>query len=539
MSRVQWLQTAALAILLVGLFSKVGTVELHAEEPRRAIVSMEMEMSGDYIVPTIHGENYYNKPPFYNWVLIGSAKIMGGFSEWSMRLPGIISFVLLAFCVYKATKKYINKEVALLAGFGFLTNPDILFYATNVSGEIDLFFSLLVFLQVFSFFHYLEKGETLKAFVFTYLLAAIGLLTKGLPALAFQGLTILSWLIITGQWKKLFSWKHAIGVIAFLLPIGTYLYAYSERDELAPFLINLFMESSQRTPLERSIGRTLSGLGEFPLNLLVLLIPFSFLFIPLSRKAANIKRTLRENRFLLFSLVFIALNIWIYWISAGTQKRYLYPFFPFIYVLLAYGYHQLFQLPRFKKWSDGMVAFFILGFISISSYLPFHSDFQFIRYLVSVAILMALIGIVVGWLYFKTENRIWLLFIVLGLLRLEYNLFAKPEIVANSPVRVYRESMQEITRQINEPITLLGERTMDINRAFGVVDTIYAHHHMPYAIPFYYTLYTDRVLRIQEYATANKTFIARELVPPNRPIDTLYQFKRKGHEPWVVFRLND
>ena len=134
MSRIQWLQIAALAILIIGLFSKVGTVELYAEEPRRAIVSLEMEMSGEYIVPTIHGENYYNKPPFYNWVLIGSAKLMGGFSEWSMRMPGLISFILLALCVYKATKKYINKDAAMLAGLGFLANPDILFYASNVAG---------------------------------------------------------------------------------------------------------------------------------------------------------------------------------------------------------------------------------------------------------------------------------------------------------------------------------------------------------------------------------------------------------------------
>lgn len=498
-----------------------------------------MEMSGEYIVPTIHGENYYNKPPLYNWVLIGFAKIMGGFSEWSVRLPGLISFVLLVLCVYKVTKKYVNKEVAVLAGFGFLANPDVLFYASNVAGEIDLFFSLIVFLQVFTFFHYLEKGEPLKAFVFSYLLAAIGLLTKGLPALAFQGLTILGWLLSTGQWKKLFSWQHILGGLAFLIPVGSYMYGYSQKDDLAPFLINLFMESSQRTPIEQSIGKTVSGLIQFPLNLLILLVPFSFLLIPLTRKISAIKSVLKANRFLLFSLLFIAFNIWIYWISAGMKKRYLYPFFPFIYILLAYGYYGLMKKSIFKKWSDGIVAFFIVAFISVSGYLPFHTDFQFINYLMPVSILMTILGITVGWIYFKIENKIWLLFIVLGLLRLEYNFFAKPEIVEHSPVRVYRESMRKITHQISEPITFLGNRSMDVNRAFGAVDTIYTHQHMPYAIPFYYTLYSGNVLRIEEYVSVDKIFIARELVPKNVPIDTLYQFQRKGHKPWVVFKLKD
>ena len=537
MSRVQWLQIAGLVILLMGLFTKIGTVELYAEEPRRAIVALEMEMSEQYIVPTIHGENYYNKPPLYNWILLSFAKAMGGFSEWSVRLPGLISFALLAFCLFWVTNKYVNKEVAVLSCFGLLTNPDLLFYATNVAGEIDLFFSLLVFIQGFIFFHYLEKGESLKAFIFSYFIAGLGVLTKGLPALVFQGMTVLGWLLLTGQWKKIFSWKHFIGGVVFLIPVGLYLNAYSQQEEIQPFLVNLLMESFQRMPIERPIGKTLSGLVQFPFTLSVILLPFSLLLIPLSKKVPFIRRRLKSNRFLMFSLLFVIFNIWIYWISAGTHKRYLYPFFPFIYILLTFGYYRLLKTSTFSKWSDGLVILFIVAFILVSCYLPFHQDFQFISYLLPFVVFSILTGIFLAWIWFKIKARIWLLFIVLGLLRLDYNFLIKPAITEHSSVRIYRQSIREITDRIKEPINFLTKRSADINKAFGISDTIYTHRHMPYAIPFYYSLYSGNILHIEENVTSEKIFLACELVPTNLAIDTLYDFQREGHQPWVVFRV--
>ncbi len=132
------------------------------------------------------------------------------------------------------------------------------------------------------------------------------------------------------------------------------------------------------------------------------------------------------------------------------------------------------------------------------------------------------------------DNKIWCLFLVLGLLRMEQNLFIKPEINEHSEKRVYRDNIKKLTSMIDEPLLYLGEKSMDINRAFGVTDTLFAPQHMPYAIPYYYTLHASEPLRIVESTEAGKLYIARELVP--NEVDTLFQFQRKGHEPWVVFR---
>jgi 4-amino-4-deoxy-L-arabinose transferase-like glycosyltransferase len=56
-----------------------------------SLVAFEMKMSGNFIVPTMNGEFYYNKPPLYNWFIYGMSMLLGHFGEWPSRLTTLIS----------------------------------------------------------------------------------------------------------------------------------------------------------------------------------------------------------------------------------------------------------------------------------------------------------------------------------------------------------------------------------------------------------------------------------------------------------------
>ena len=58
-----------LILAIPAFFINLGLQPLFADEPTRADVALEMILSGNYVVPVIGGEYYYNKPPVYNWVL--------------------------------------------------------------------------------------------------------------------------------------------------------------------------------------------------------------------------------------------------------------------------------------------------------------------------------------------------------------------------------------------------------------------------------------------------------------------------------------
>ncbi len=75
--------------------------------------------SGNYVVPTLLGENYYNKPPMFNWVLAGLMQITGSVSEWVVRLPGVLSLILISLLLYFITARFADKETGLLSALFF------------------------------------------------------------------------------------------------------------------------------------------------------------------------------------------------------------------------------------------------------------------------------------------------------------------------------------------------------------------------------------------------------------------------------------
>ena len=65
----------SLVLVAINLLGFNHLLELMAEEPRRSIIAIEMLKSGDFAIPHIYGEIYYNKPPLYNWLIAGSMAI--------------------------------------------------------------------------------------------------------------------------------------------------------------------------------------------------------------------------------------------------------------------------------------------------------------------------------------------------------------------------------------------------------------------------------------------------------------------------------
>ena len=87
---------------LLALFGWLGVYGLQGEEPRRALISIEMLKDGDYIFPHMFGWMYYNKPPLFNWLMVGFFQIMGTINEWAVRMPSTLSIIFLAFLNSKA-----------------------------------------------------------------------------------------------------------------------------------------------------------------------------------------------------------------------------------------------------------------------------------------------------------------------------------------------------------------------------------------------------------------------------------------------------
>lgn len=308
-------------------------MDLRGEEPRRGLVSLEMYLSGNWLQPQLLNTPYYNKPPLFNWIVGFLFALNRGVADVLVRLPSLAAWCFLAWWHYRLTRNWIGEWTARLASLFLLTGSHFLFFATVLSGELDLFYSMLVYLQVMAIFQYEQQKNWLKLFLISYLFMALGFLTKGIPSLAFQAITLGGWLVLRGHWKKLFSWYHLLGLSIGLSMLGTYFLVYDwHTGQAQQYLIKLLSEASQKSVAENSQGLLLRLLT-FPFQFLAMLLPWSvIIYFGFARR----RQLSWEHPYWTFSLFFFVSNIWLYWISPEARDRYLYMFVPFAASALAW-----------------------------------------------------------------------------------------------------------------------------------------------------------------------------------------------------------
>lgn len=121
---------------LLALFGWLGVYGLQGEEPRRALISIEMLKDGDYIFPHMFGWMYYNKPPLFNWLMVGFFQIMGTINEWAVRMPSTLSIIFLAFLNWKFARNFIDDKTALFSSF--LYSPMQKYFFTDLFIAVKL-----------------------------------------------------------------------------------------------------------------------------------------------------------------------------------------------------------------------------------------------------------------------------------------------------------------------------------------------------------------------------------------------------------------
>lgn len=337
----------ATLLLVIGHFANLGLQPLYLEEPRRVIISMEMLANGNLIVPTLLGELYYNKPPVYNWLLIASTVLFGGWNEFALRLPTVLSLLLWCWVTYLVGRSQFGSRYGWYSALCLACCGAFLYYFSLLA-EIDIFYSLLTWTSLVGIYFFSRHNRWWALFLMVYTAAGIGFLTKGLPSLAFAGISLVAWLVWTRQWKRLFSWAHLVSGLVFLGIVGGYYWWYAQYEDPTPFLTRLWSETSDRT-LSESSGflSFLTHLVTFPVNLWANLLPAGGLLIVFAFRQ-KAWRAFRQHDFLVFCGLVFAANVLIYWLTPAERLRYVYMLFPF----LIFAFVWFWQQPDNARWAQ-------------------------------------------------------------------------------------------------------------------------------------------------------------------------------------------
>jgi len=506
----RWLALIIFALLLVSLFLNLGLAPLKHEEPRRALIALEMMFRDNWIVPTEFGEYYYKKPPLFNWVLIAGLTLFEDHPELGVRFFPILSFIGMGLLVFWMGKRYVNFDFGMLAGLLTLSMVDILYYFSATAGEIDLFYSLLTLAGFFTIFHFYQRQQYGQLFIFTYLLGALGTLTKGLPSIVFLGISIGIFFLYQRELKRLLSKEHFLGIAVYLLVVGGYFYWYSQYNSLEGLFAkdeSLWSQASDRTLLRNTFTRLVPHFLLFPLDTLQNIAPASLLIIFLFQK--KILSFLSRNQLILCCLIIFMANILVYWISPGTRSRYVYMLYPLAVMVLSYGYfYHTDRRARLEKLFRYLVAVLIGLTLLACLTMPFIESLAELSNLQGIALGSLLAASTLLFYWFKKPQQSLLQLIALAvIIRIIFALTVLPLRAQSGGAAIDKEDALKIVA-ITENAPLYMYQDQNISRT-----TV-----------FYIEKYRGEVLSFAENTDDQSFFIAPEGAALGKKLSGLLYF---------------
>ena len=302
--------------------------EFQGEAARRAVAALEMMERGDYLIPYIEGRPYLLKPPGYNWVLIGFFKAFGSHSEFVARLSSVTAATLCALFLALLFRAIAQPPGLLwvLPGLVFLSIPEVLDKACRA--EIDMTYTLLVTLSVFSWFYLHEiRKRPYLAWALALGFSALGTLTKTFQALAFFYTAVGPYLLFKRRFREIFSPAHLLGLFVYAGIFSLWFVPAARRVGAERILSAWFGEYlAKKNPLEPSgfWGHFL----KFPFEYLEGYLPWiAFLFLWQTFRKEKSRVNLSEDlkNLSLYSLLLVGVSFPIYWLSPGSRLRYLLP----------------------------------------------------------------------------------------------------------------------------------------------------------------------------------------------------------------------
>jgi len=135
--------TALLLALVTGLLLfRLGDAPLVGpDEPRYTRVAVEMHRRGDWIVPTLQGQPWLEKPALYYW-MAGAAFSLFGETETAARLPSVIAAVVLTGLTALVGARLYGAGAGLHAGF--IAGTCLLTFAYGRAAAMDMLLAATV-----------------------------------------------------------------------------------------------------------------------------------------------------------------------------------------------------------------------------------------------------------------------------------------------------------------------------------------------------------------------------------------------------------
>ena len=217
-----------LLLVIVGfniLFGIDGVALLDPDEPVYAETAKEMIRFNEYLSPRIYNEYWYDKPPIFYWLLVGSLKLFGGFSELAARLPASLMAIGAVLMTTVSAARQFSARAGFWSGLVMGTTVMIMYMGkASVTDTTLLFFmtgALLCFMH--------EK------YWLMYLFCGFAVMTKGPIGVVFPGAIVFLYLLVTRDLGRMLR-MHVIPGLILVAAVGMPWYVFMYQNHGMDFI---------------------------------------------------------------------------------------------------------------------------------------------------------------------------------------------------------------------------------------------------------------------------------------------------------------
>lgn len=201
------------AVLAMGIF--LGHNALWGSENRWAEISREMLLTGDVLHPAINWRIYFDKPQLTYWFILPFAWLLDG-GELASRIPSALAGLAGLYGAMVLARRFFDRRIALLTGWLLLSSYGFLFWARCAAADMA---NLAAIVLAVAWFFQVEKQPGFRGYFGFYLIAFVGALAKGLPALVMPFVVVAPYALDHGRFKAHLKWSN---LVAFLLAAAIY-----------------------------------------------------------------------------------------------------------------------------------------------------------------------------------------------------------------------------------------------------------------------------------------------------------------------------
>lgn len=392
MNKPSLLTSGQIFLLYIGLavvyISGLFVPLMQNDSAQHASMAMRMVLTGDFL-NLFKGENpYLDKPHMHFWLSALSMKLFG-INEIAYRIPALLSISLGAFSTKRLTNLlYPNYRVGDLAALVFLSSQTIILSAHDV--RTDAVLTGLVIFSIWQFIIFIKKGSAI-AVILASIGAGLAFSTKGLMTLVIISFSVFAYLLYAREWKRFFTWKLILGLLAFIVSLIPILIAYHHQFGSEGIRFILLGQSVQRLTAD-GLGPNNSDYLFFFHTLLWAFLPFSlaFYFGVFSRTKDLIK-----NRFVK--------KIGVEFLTLGG----------FFLVMITFSFSK-FKLPHYLNGLIAVLAILVASYLAEIAKKERKKEIDVLWIIQVVVIIASALG--VGLLYYYFVDNQWIpLMIITGI----------------------------------------------------------------------------------------------------------------------------